>query len=205
MVPKKKPYYIPVTWLPALLAGEAQCQFAPWVKAHFKFDKPEKDMSEWIEDHAKLRDARRDELVADDWQVAVEQEVKFNGQTATLAGRLDLLASHEGESLVVDAKTGKQRLKDYWQVLIYLVMVMKTSGLDPAHLTGEVCYSGSRVPVEGVDLAQVWQEVAALMQVVAGENAPEPTPSAEECRFCDVTKAMCPARIEPLEIGVTEF
>jgi hypothetical protein len=67
------------------------------------------------------------------------------------------------------------------------------------------CESPDSTVSQGVDLAQVWQEVAALMQVVAGENAPEPTPSAEECRFCHVPKSMCPARIEPLEVSVTDF
>jgi len=31
--------YIWVTWLTKLMAGEAQCEWASWFKAHHKYDK----------------------------------------------------------------------------------------------------------------------------------------------------------------------
>ena len=199
MTPRNRPYYVWVTWLTALLAGEARCQFAPWVKSHFKFDKPQKDMTEWIDGHSKLLQQRRDELQNDHWDVTVEDQNAFilNGLTATLAGKPDLIARRAGQVLVIDAKTGKQRSRDYWQVLTYLAALPKAFRFDPTTVYGEVCYPSIRVTVPNSELDAVSsQRIWSLIQVVAGEEVPQATPSAAECRFCDVPKSVCPARIE---------
>jgi len=170
----------------------------------------QKNMTDWIDGHSKLLQQRRGELRADHWDVTVEDENAFslNGQGALLAGKPDLIARRAGHVIVVDTKTGKQRPRDYWQVLTYLAALPKAFGFDATILSGEVCYPSIRVTVPNNELSsESRQRIWALMQVVAAEDAPQPTPSAAECRFCDVPKSVCPARIEhaPHEASVTEF
>ena len=35
--------YIGVTWLTKLMAGESQCEWASWFRAHYNWDKPASD------------------------------------------------------------------------------------------------------------------------------------------------------------------
>jgi hypothetical protein len=69
--------YIWVTWLTKLLAGEDQCQYAPWFKAHFKFDKVDRgfDLAAWTAEHAAMVRARAIELQRDE---LVTKEARWN-------------------------------------------------------------------------------------------------------------------------------
>src|SRR5438094_6799676 len=109
--------FVYTTWLTPLLAGEMQCQYAAWFRAHYQYAKrPDTtfNLAAWNAEHTKLLDRRRRELEADGWKVTLENVNAFrlNGATAILAGKPDLIASRNNSWLVVDTKTGQQRNKD---------------------------------------------------------------------------------------------
>src|SRR3977135_4475098 len=114
-----KPYCW-VSWVRKVLAGEGQCQYQPWLKAHFRYDKrldTNFNLAAWTRDHTVLVEARATELRADGWTVTLEAEnaFKLHGNTAILSGQPDLIAVRDDAALVVDGKTGQQRHSDFWQ------------------------------------------------------------------------------------------
>lgn len=207
--------FVWVTWITGLLSGDKQCVWAAWYRANFRYPKrpdPTFDSAAWTSDHNALVHRRRDELAADGWAIAVEgqNDIKFKGQTAVLAGKPDLVASRGDDVLISDAKTGKQRASDWWQALIYMLALPRVRPLlaSPEHLAGEVVYGNVVVPVAARDLTSERREqIFALLRVMGADAEPPRTPSANECRFCDI--ADCPDRIdaapEPEMAAAQEF
>ena len=64
-------------------------------------------------------------------------------------------------------------------------------------LGGQVTYPDRtiRIPAEVVD-DQFVQNLVALIRRLADDNSATRVPSARECRFCDMTAADCPVRVD---------
>lgn len=204
---RHKPY-VWVTWITGVLAGEDQCQFAPWLQAHFKIDKVDRgfDLAGWKADHNLMVQARAAELRAAGWIVSVEDQNAFKkvGRTAILAGKADLVARRAGDGLIVDCKGGKPKDSDFWQVIVYLDMLpymdAAAAALEPTLWRGEVCYRDHRITIEPEELNDSRrQRIYELMRTLGGDTRPPKVPSVRECAFCDVSKGDCPERMEAEE------
>lgn len=194
--------FVWVTWIAGLLAGDTQCTYAPWVKAHYsKYEKrPDTfDSAAWMTAHTALLERRWRQLEAEGYLCHLENVNSFRlkGAAAILAGKPDLIAVRDGVIKVVDAKTGQVRRKDYWQILLYMFALPRVWPEWATHtIEGEAYYSGQPgIPIRSSELnREKIQAIAAAIKAVADPNQPVPTPSAAECRYCDV--ASCAARIE---------
>lgn len=200
--PRPRPY-VWATWVTKLLSGEDRCWWRAWYKAHHKYEKTPDDperkdfFSQYTSKHDALVVRRAEELRRDGWVVKVEDEGEFvlRGRGGDLAGKPDIVAMRDGgEVLVVDAKAGKRRESDKWQVLLYL-WALSLSWLRDAgvrHWAGEVQYAEpprQEVPPLTAERAE---KIGRALQVVTGEESPDAVPSRGECQFCDV--AACPVR-----------
>lgn len=190
-----------VTWLTPILAGQSQCLFQPWFKAHFRYEKAPStfDLAAWSADHTAMVNARATELRAQGWTVTVENQNSFRvkGKAGVVSGKMDLVAMRGTEVWIEDAKTGQQTHKDWWQVLLYLMLFPlafpnRASGKT---LSGAVLYKkGVVVPVTIEELTPGRRkDIVDLIQQIGGAK-PEATPSEADCRFCDITTADCPVR-----------
>lgn len=201
---QRRDVYLWVTWITGLLSGDNHCQFAPWFKGHFKYEKtPDRsfDRAAWSSEHDDLVRRRVAELTADGWLVFVEDQNKFDlrGQVATLAGKADIVATRGQEARVEDCKTGKPRHSDFWQVLTYmLALPVGHPAISKFHrLTGYVVYRDHIITVQPEEFTPELR--AKLIEQVRQSGAAEPpprVPSARECGFCDIGKADCPQRVE---------
>lgn len=194
--------YLWCTWLATALSGDRKCEFAHWYKAHFKFAKLDDgsfNLEGWRADHDAAVRKRADALAADGWRLRLESMSKFNvkGQTATIGGQCDIVAMRDDQIVVEDLKR-KRRDSDWWQVLIYLLMLPKAFKEEMAgkRMSGRVLYYGDS-SVREVDDAAVERDgprVYARIREIAGRVDPPPrSPSAHECRFCDI--AVCTDRV----------
>ncbi len=196
---RNKPY-IWATWLAGALSGDKHCEWSTWFRAHFTFDKrgDSGPPPNWKTDHDEAVRVRAAALRADGWEVLLEGQTKFNlnGATAIVGGQADILAFKDDQARVDDVKTGKRRPSDWWQVLIYMVMLPKIKGLKERFvgktLTGYVVYRDGDLVV-GPEVAdkEAGRINARVREIGAGAE-PARTPSVNECRFCDV--ASCPDR-----------
>ena len=110
--------------------------------------------------------------------------------------------------MIIDAKTGKPGPSHAAQVLTYEDAVPKSlveyCGVD---FRGHVVYPDAHVgiPASGVD-GRFIESLASFTRRLASETPTRKVPSSWECRWCDITKADCPDRIDegPREAGITE-
>ena len=180
------------TWITGLLAGDKQCRWAAWYRAHYRYEKrPDQnfDSAAWTASHNALVQRRKAALEADGWRVTLEgqNDFKLVGRTAVLSGKPDLLAFKDGQALVSDEKTGKKKNADFWQVLIYMLALPRKRS-DLVRLRGEVVYSDDLVvPVAPEELTpQRSEQIFAMLRLVGGDEPPERVPSENECSFCDI-------------------
>ena len=195
--------YIWVTTLTKLLTGENSCEWADWFKAHHQnWTKPPSDFdsTSWMLEHTALLNQERDNLERIGYDVYTENQNLFRlrGQTASIAGRPDLIGEKHHEILISDAKTGRPSPSHAAQVRIYQYAVPKAlqqyQGKDAR---GQVRYPDSYVgsPASAVS-AEFVGNMSALIRRLADDTPARRVPSAEECRFCDISKSDCPDRIE---------
>lgn len=200
-VPRRGKPYIWVTWLAKILGGN-RCVWAVWFKARFKYDKFEEqaaDLVRWNREHTALMERRRKALLADGWTVRVEDEnaFKLEGEVAVVAGKPDLVAEKDGQVLVIDGKTGRERESDIWQVLFYLFAIPKSRPDLKGELVGEVEYkSGDVITLTPADLDEPrMAQIVELIKGVAGSEPPAKHPSRDECKRCNIGFKDCAQRV----------
>ena len=208
MTTRRDNSYIWVTWITGLLSADKHCEWAAWFRAHYQgFAKVPSDfnLAAWKAAHGEMVRSRADELRAGGWTVYVEDQNKFSlaGKAATLGGVADIVAVQGDEGLVVDCKSGKQRDSDAFQVLTYMLVLPYThKACKDVTLAGEVQYRDTSLPIEA---GQLTDELRWLIRgVIERVSGPEPlakVPSLSECRFCDLTVADCPERVEQSPAG----
>jgi len=204
--PRRNPY-IWAKWLTGILAAENHCEWSLWFRAHYKYDKIEAegeeafDLAAWNAQHGAMVRDKFATLKAAGYVVYVENQNKFflDGKSATLSGVPDIVAVKDGEALVVDCKTGKQRQSHILQVLVYMyVLPIVHQACKGKTMTGLVQYTDSEVPIAATDLTDGMRKLIRTTIERAGGTEPTPkVPSLGECRWCDITKEDCPERVEP--------
>lgn len=200
--PRSSPY-IYVTWLTKLLAGEEQCQWKSWFKAHYRWEKPlsDFDLAQWTANHTQMLQARAAVMRKEGYAVYIEGQNDFRLQGksgATLAGKPDIVGVKNGRCLVVDCKTGQERHSDKIQVLIYMLLLTQThTACNGLPIDGEVQYSTGSVSVRAEDLTDQFRTQFRELMHKLGEPTPlVRVPSQSECRFCDITINDCPDRLD---------
>ena len=208
MAVRREDPYIWVTWLTKLLAGESQCEWSAWYRAHHKaYDKlpVEFDIARWTVDHNELVNTRREQLLDEGFDVHVEEDNAFKRRGKTgivVSGKPDILAIKDGRGVIEDCKTGRPRTSDQLQVLVYLLLLpVKNPRTADVALSGRVVYkTGSvDVPVSGLDDA-FRERFAELVHRIGGDKPLAKAPAWSECRWCDIGPADCLPRVtEPPE------
>ncbi len=207
--------YVWVTWLPRLLAGESSCEWASWFKAQHEGDSwarmpSDFDQAGWLMNHTALLNQQRQKWEQQGYNVLTEGQNSFNlrGSSAVLAGKPDLVARRRDEITVIDAKTGRPSPAHATQVLIYMYAIPRAleryRGLT---ISGQVAYPDHvvDVPADAVD-GRFVENLGSLMRRLASETPARRVPSSGECRFCEITPADCPERVEegPPKEGMTD-
>ncbi len=156
--------------------------------------------TEWLLNHTALVNERIRNWEVGGFEVDVEAQNRFElrGKTATLAGRPDIIAHREDAAVIVDAKTGQESPSHAVQVMIYLYAVPRAlERYRSAKLRGQVTYRDHtvRIPAEAVDDAFI-ENLGTLIRRLSSDEPARRVPSRQECRFCDITDADCPVRVE---------
>ncbi|HYU18180.1 MAG TPA: PD-(D/E)XK nuclease family protein [Chloroflexota bacterium] len=208
MTVRREGTYVWVTWLAKLMAGETDCGWAPWFKAnHTEWVKAASDfqLAQWQAEHTQgLLELAR-ELQSAGQTIYREAQNAFKYTTRrglVVAGKPDLVAIDGADNATVyDVKTGEQRTSHLIQTMLYMTCLPFAS-IDRYRgikLDGCVVYtSGERVPIPRTAIdAEFKKNVSYFVDLLHAESPPKRVPSEPECRYCDITAADCPDRIEP--------
>ena len=170
--------YICATWLPRLLTGENSCEWAVWFKAHHQ---------DWTKNPLRVQPSRVDaetalhclneqktqwEARGQDVYVEGQNSFRLRGQSATLAGRPDLIVVRNHDALIIDIKAGQQQRSHYVQIMIYMYALPRAlPQYQHAKLSGEVIYPTRtvRVPMGGLH-TQFIKDLGALIRRLAADK-----------------------------------
>ena len=195
--------YIWTTWLPRLLTGENSCEWAIWFKAHHQnWAKVPSDFNqaEWMLNHTSLLNEKKSQWEARRQKVYVEGQNSFRlrGQSATLAGRPDLIVERSNDALIIDIKAGRVQPAHVVQIMIYMYALPRASPqYQHGKLAGEIVYPTRtrRVPMGSLH-TQFKTDLGSLIRRTAADKPAARVPSEHECRFCDITAEDCPGPCE---------
>ena len=197
--------YIWATWLPRLLTGEHSCEWAIWFKArHQGWNRKPSDFNkaDWLARHTALLNEHRDWWIQSGYEIRVENQNAFQlrGQPAILAGKPNLLVLNKNRILIIDFKTGQEQPWHKFQVMTYMYALPRAlPEYRDFKFAGEIVYGNrtERVPQGGINQGYV-RNLGSLIRRSASPEPPVRVPSAQECRFCDITLEDCSDRIENL-------
>ena len=196
--------YIWATTAARLLTGENSCEWAGWFRAHYQdWARPPSDFDQakWMLDHTELVNRTGESHEREGYTVYTENQniFRLRGRYATLAGKPDLIAVAGHDAVVIDAKTAKHSPHHAVQVMIYQYAVPRAlAEYREVQFRGHVVYSDGKnvgTPASRID-REFAERLGALITRLAADTPARRVPSAAECRFCDITKQDCPARVE---------
>ena len=195
--------YIWATWLPRLLTGENSCEWAVWFKAHHQnWTRRPSDFNQaqWLLHLTALLNEQKAQWTASGHDVLVEGQNTFRlrGQSATLSGKPDLMVVRDNDALIIDVKTGKEQPWHAVQVMIYQYAIPRAlPQYKGMRMAGEVVYPTRTVKVPmGALPGQFIEDLGAHIRRLAADKPAQRVPSPQECRFCDISAADCPERVE---------
>jgi len=144
---------------------------------------------------------RRTQLEAEGLTVYTEDQNSFRVEGKTgivVSGKADILAITEDAAFVEDCKTGNPKNSDHMQVMIYLLLLpVAVDHCKSRSLEGRIIYKESTLDVPSSkvndELKQLFRKTVLK---VGGQAPPKKAPSWGECRFCDISKADCPQRVD---------
>ena len=158
------------------------------------------NQAEWMLNHTSLLNEKKSQWEARRQKVYVEGQNSFRlrGQSATLAGRPDLIVVRSNDALIIDVKTGREQPAHFVQIMIYMYALPRAlPQFQHAKLAGEVIYpTGTRRVPMGSLHTQFKTDLGALIRRIAADKPAARVPSEHECRFCDITLEDCTERIE---------
>ena len=200
--------FVRVTWLPPLLVGDTACDFMLHQLANFYAPKSDDTIPEtWIEDHNRLVNRIADQYQQLGRTVRIEYENRIEIVSKTgvkVVGKPDLLVEEvssgpeQSRGLVIDAKTGAQRLKDRAQVKLYMMMAKAAQSISGISQMpdGQLVYKdGTIIDIPHSDITLEFKEsVTRLLRIVNYTDPPDPRPGPF-CRICKF-KEICPSASE---------
>ena len=170
----------------------------PAAQRNFPYNRKPSDFNQadWLARHTTLLNEHRDRWIQSGYDVRVESQNAFQlrGHSAILAGKPDLLVLNKNCILITDSKTGQEQPWHKFQVMTYMyALPMALPEYRDFKFAGESVYNDrtERVPQGGIDQGFV-RNLGSLIRRIAAPEPPVRLPSAQECRFCDITAVDCP-------------
>jgi hypothetical protein len=148
-------------------------------------------------------------LEAEGFTVYAEDQNSFTliGKTGIeVSGKPDIVAIRGSEAYVEDCKTGTPRHSDHFQVLVYMLALPHVEGpWKGRKLDGRIIYGGTvvNVPASKID-ADLRELFRKTVPMIGGREPARKAPSWGECRYCDISRADCPERIDIQAEAVTD-
>jgi predicted RecB family nuclease len=199
--PRSTPF-LWVTWLSKVMAGEQACYWSSWFKAHYQdYTKlaGSGDLALWNIQHTKLLAEERAAYHSRSTSIRIESQNAFkysHRAGVTISGRPDLIVMDGTELTIIDCKTGKRRMSDQVQVMIYIHLIpFCFPELAQYRIAGRLVYNDGTIDIAANQINDRF--IAAFdyfVELLAAPARPSSAPSANECRFCDISQIDCPSR-----------
>lgn len=196
---------IPKFWITAIaksLSGDQPCLLSTWIHGHLpdREKRPSGDpasLATWKVNHTAQLQALVEKLKGDGWKCSVERFFRVEGHTSIISGKADCIAQQADKRPVIwDAKSGTPRESDIVQVALEMILVPMSWNAPTMIFDGHVAYKDHDVVITPKQAEQIRPKAFALLKHLGMVRRPDASPSLGSCRFCDVSAADCPDRVE---------
>ena len=197
-----------VTWIAKLWSARVHAHGACWFRSHFEGNVPVEsdfDSAGWNVKHTRLLRELADRLFAQGCEVLIENQNSFRVPSSVtgsvIAGKPDLIAlDPEGRATIYDVKTGRRRDSPRRPGQTLHVPPAQGQGSRWYGTTFDGClvYGDGfekRIPASAIDDDFIGA-LMSLMRTIVSDEPARRVPSAQECRFCEISSADCPERVE---------
>ncbi|MFQ4136315.1 PD-(D/E)XK nuclease family protein [Nodosilinea sp. PGN35] len=193
------------------VAGDRQCRYALHGQTCYWLPKPPSDFDAegYRLRHQAALALYAEQLRQEGFIVYTEDsnECRMRSKAGvSISGKPDIIAIRGDEVLIVDIKTGRPAAKDIAQVQIYMAMVpaVKLHGITDVP-AGRLVYSDGPFDIDPAQITPEFKtQISELIQAVAQDVPPEPTPSARECRWCPIAH-VCSHKVGDVAEGEADW
>lgn len=186
-----------VTSIAKALVGESPCLLQPWLASRFVLPKRQSgDLADWKANHTELLQKQVAMFVDQGWKCRTESFFRVSGNHGIVSGKADLiLQATDRRPRIVDCKSGKPRDSDTMQVLLEMVLIPIAWNAPKMRFEGEVIYAnGNSIVLEADEADKQRGRIFTMIRELATMARPQPMPSADSCRFCEVPDSECGQR-----------
>ena len=188
--------YIWVGWLAKVMSGEITCHWQSWFQSQNQLTEKQPsdfDLTEWIMNHTKMLTELKEKLIKEGYNPLIEQTIRHNipNSNIIVSGKSDCIIEKEDKIIVYDCKTGKERVSDQIQVMLYMYLLSKGK-FSKRKLTGIVMYKDKEIKIQ--NLPEEFEENFNFFVNILSLSKPPTKNPGENCKFCSITKNDCPER-----------
>ena len=208
---KRSKPYIWVTWPSSLMGEDKQCEYTAWFSANYQFPKLLSDFDSSVHDEMVRQRAMQHKNQGFPVYVEDDNSFSINGKNCDVGGKPDIVVIENGQIIIEDCKSGKRKAAHQMQVLIYMLLFPLSpkgkhlcQGQIPA---GRLVYPDNLVEISPSKVNSEFKEFfRQTVALISSPTPPSQTSRLYECRFCNIPRAYCPARIDPeADTGEHEF
>lgn len=195
--PRKSPY-IWIKWLASIMSGEVTCHYQGWFQSQNQLTEKQPsdfDLTGWIINHTKMLTELKDKLIDEGNIPLIEQSInlKVPNSNIEIAGKPDCVVESEDNVVIYDCKTGKERVSDQVQVMLYMYLLSKDK-FSGKQIKGVVMYKDKEIEIS--NLPENFEENFNFFVKILSSPKPPMKNPGDNCRFCSITKNDCPERVD---------
>jgi len=189
--------YIWVTWLATIMSGSITCHWQSWFKSQNQLTEKQSDdfdLAGWTIDHTKMLTELNKKLTEENYNPIIEQGIKYEipDSNAVIAGKPDCVIEKKNEVIIYDCKTGKEKISNQVQVMIYMYLLQKNKTYKK-QIRGIIKYKDKEIEIP--NLPENFEENFNYFIDILSSSKPPTKNPGDDCKFCKITKNDCPERI----------
>ena len=200
MAKSREAPYIWVTWLSKVMSGDTTCHWQSWFRSQNQLTEEQPsdfDLAGWVMNHTRMLTEFEKESIKQGYSTIKEKPIKYKvpNSNIIISGKLDCVIE-KNEIIVYDCKTGKERLSDQVQVMIYMYLLSNTEP-SKKQIKGVVMYKDKKIEIPYLP-KDFEENFNFFVDILSSQTPPTKNPG-NSCRFCKITKNDCPERVDKLE------
>ena len=203
MAVRRDQLYVHPTWLARLMAGDANCEWATWYRAHYRdWSRPPSDFDEakYTLEHTSLARELRDQRGPDE-KLFFERQSSFwytHRSGVRMSCTPDLVSVNGAQDCIYDARAGQPRAFHKLQILIFMYTAARCENMAfyGRRFAGGLHYAGQSIAIAAEETDGAFEEKFDFwLNLLAADQPLQRFPSQQECRLCNIGKADCPDRL----------
>jgi len=137
------------------------------------------------------------------YSISYDLEYPIEGGGAKIKGKADCVVEENNTISIYDCKTGKDRMSDQAQVMLYMYIMSRDPKFERKEIKGVVAYHNHEIEIP--KLPETFESNLIYFFDSLCKDDALPKAPGDSCKFCDITKADCAERIEKNSLKIVNL